>query len=116
MYVLATSTSVPDVSKLLEAQRYFLRSIELCENYLRGYYGLVVVTGKLLASGTKLTTGEGSQLPREKVERLRVMAIQRLGEIVGRARRKESGWTGYNEAEVEASGKLIDEIQQRDTK
>lgn len=115
-YTLAISTSAPDVAKLLEAQRYFLRSIELCENYLRGYYGLVVVTGKLLASGTKLSSGEGNQMSREKVEKLRVMAVQQLGDIVGRARRKESGWTGYNEAEIEASGKLIDEIQQRETK
>ena len=76
----------------------------------------MVVTGKLLASGTKLPSGEGSKLSREKVEKLRLMAVEKLGEIVGRARRKESGWTGYNEAEVEASGKLLDEIQQRNTK
>lgn len=48
-YVLAQNTEdVGDRSKLLSnAMRHFCRSIELCDDYLRGYYGL-----KLVSDGT----------------------------------------------------------------
>ena len=33
------------VKSLFESMRWFCRSIELCEDYLRGHYGLKVVSG-----------------------------------------------------------------------
>lgn len=34
--------------RLTEAMKRFCRSIELCDNYLRGYYGLKLVSGFIL--------------------------------------------------------------------
>ena len=100
----ADPTITPD-SLLVNAVRYYCRSIELCEGYLRGYYGLLVVTRKLLAA-SKLT----STMPTEKVERLQQLATRKLVEIVSKARREENGWEGYDEGEVEAAGRLLDEM------
>jgi len=106
-YLLAMAPSPGrDVTDILRsALKYYLRSIELCEDYLRGYYGLVVVCGKLLKEG-KL---EG-KLDRGKVEGLYGQGRRRLEEIVARARRREKGWEGYDEGEVEAAKKLLEEI------
>lgn len=38
-----SSSDVSDASTIAEAMRHFCRSIELCDGYLRGYYGLKLV-------------------------------------------------------------------------
>ncbi|KAF8455116.1 hypothetical protein BGX38DRAFT_1088644 [Terfezia claveryi] len=88
---------------LLDALKYYLRSIELCEDYLRGYYGLVVVCRRLLK--TKVAD-------KEKVEALYERARAKLAEIVARAERRDKGWEGYDEAEVQAARRLLDEIEE----
>jgi len=113
-YVQATTSPMPDMHKLIDAQRYFLRSVELCEDYLRGYYGLVVVTSKLLSAPVvvKLPVLSGKvKVTREIVEKFRVMAVGKLVDIVGKARRREKSWEGYNEGEVEAAGRLLEEME-----
>jgi hypothetical protein len=41
----SVSANDADVEKgLLESMRWFCRSIELCDDYLRGYYGLKLVS------------------------------------------------------------------------
>ena len=94
-----------DVSDiLLDAVKYYLRSIELCEDYLRAYYGLVLVCSKVL----KLGKVQGKD--KERVEALYTRGQKRLGEIVSRARRRDKGWEGYSEAEVSAASKLLEDI------
>lgn len=47
LYISATATNYVDgnvLKNLSESMRRFSRSIELCDNYLRGYYGLKLVS------------------------------------------------------------------------
>lgn len=48
LYMSASQSGGPDQSPVIEsvthAMRQFCRSIELCDDYLRGYYGLKVVS------------------------------------------------------------------------
>jgi len=109
-----TSTSGRDndnaTEVLLDAQRYYLRSIELCEDYPRGYYGLVVVCGRLLKVGN--FGGEKVMMGKGKVESLYERARARLAEIVTRAKRRERGWEGYDAGEVEAARRLLEEEEE----
>lgn len=44
MYISASTAAEANISKILaESIRRFCRSIELCDGYLRGYYGLKMV-------------------------------------------------------------------------
>lgn len=90
-----------------EAMRRYCRSIELCDNYLRGYYGLKLATKKLLEflPNTGLTTGAPSK---EKVEKLNELATSKLAEIIRRNSAREVGWDGYDEAEIIAARELLD--------
>ena len=101
-----------------ESLRRYLRSIELCENYLRGYYGLNLTSQKLLAlipeastSSTKDDTYSDLALPTEgTVQALNEMAVTKLGEIVRKGSAKEMGWDGYDEGELKAARELLDRV------
>jgi hypothetical protein len=125
---------------LSEAMRRYCRSIELCNNFLRGYYGLKLVTldcatssittnkfqttKKLLevlpnASKSALNTTSDSSysdlpLPSVKsVEKLNEVATLKLAEIIRRNAAKERGWDGYDEAEIIAARALLDKDSQK---
>ncbi|KAL0632957.1 Inositol phosphatase SIW14 [Maublancomyces gigas] len=89
---------------LVESMKHLARSVELCEWYLRGWYGLKLVTGKILEQ----KGSERAGVERRKVEGLNEMATKKLTEIVTKARRRDNGWEGFDEAEVEAARLLID--------
>lgn len=114
--------------QLGESLRRFCRSIELCDNYLRGYYGLKVVSRcayvrptftdksqtstRLLKSMSqingKVKSNSGLPLPDIKsVERLNEVATAKLSEIVRRSSGGESGWQGYDKAELIAAKELL---------
>ncbi|KAK7749612.1 Inositol phosphatase SIW14 [Cytospora paraplurivora] len=106
-YMAATSAGIDENASrtyLAESLKRFCRSIELCDSYLRGYYGLKVVTSKLLNDPSKTSKQTGPEdlpLPAiETIERLSEKATQRLSEIVRRSTAKERGWCGYDESEV----------------
>jgi tetratricopeptide (TPR) repeat protein len=86
---------------LAEAARYFCRSVELCEWYLRGWYGLRLVTDRMLANGS------GKAMPTKTVEGLNATATEKLAEIVRRASSGEDGWQGFDAGELEAAKELI---------
>ncbi|OQE14599.1 hypothetical protein PENSTE_c034G04413 [Penicillium steckii] len=82
--LLYVSSSSPDsdaprlVSKSVQ---HFSRSIELCDDYLRGFYGLILATTRMIEDGhadNKTTNG----VSRTTLEALKRFGIQRLGEIV----------------------------------
>lgn len=89
---------------LVESMKHLARSVELCEWYLRGWYGLKLVTGKILEQ----KGSERAGVERRKVEGLNEMATKKLTEIITKARRRDNGWEGFDEAEVEAARLLID--------
>lgn len=99
--------AAPDnAEQLAESARYFCRAVELCEWYLRGWYGLRLVTGRILSLGG---AGSGGGMDRGKAERLHRLAGERLRTIIRRSRKGEEGWTGFDEGEVAAAEELMEE-------
>ncbi|OAQ63522.1 tetratricopeptide repeat domain-containing protein [Pochonia chlamydosporia 170] len=93
-----------------EAVKRFCRSIELCEDYLRGYYGLKLATDKLLQNAPKSKKDpDGFPLPDQStIEKLNQAATEKLGEIVRRNGAKEKLWQGYDAGEIAAARELLD--------
>lgn len=86
---------------LTEAVRRFSRSVELCQHYLRGYYGL------LLTTTTLLHMEEGQDAPevaRVVVKQLNQVATKKLKLIIAMS----SNSTGPRQAEVIAAQALLD--------
>ncbi|CAN8096071.1 unnamed protein product [Discula destructiva] len=115
-YMAATAAGADDNSirkYLAESLKRFCRSVELCDDYLRGYYGLKLVTSKLLREPAKLnkqTDSDDFEFPSTAtIERLAEKATQKLSEIVRRGTAKEEGWTGYDETELTAAQELLSE-------
>ncbi|KAL2170985.1 hypothetical protein VTG60DRAFT_4000 [Thermothelomyces hinnuleus] len=113
-YMAATAPGVANGSYqkyMAEAIKRFSRSIELCDDYLRGYYGLKLVTKKLLDDGgkpAKQTDESDFWLPdTNTIERLNELATAKLSEITRRSSANDRGWRGYSEAEVAAARELL---------
>jgi hypothetical protein len=115
---------------LSESMRRYLRSIELCENYLRAYYGLKLVSlclslechlikqtsSRLLQaipaaskSSTKDDAYSDLALPTEgTVEAIHELATSKLADILRKNAAGEKGWDGYDQVELDAARKLLD--------
>ncbi|KAH6672852.1 putative TPR repeat protein oca3 [Halenospora varia] len=89
LYVAASASEGGAERHLSESMRRFCRSIELCDDYLRGYYGLKITTTRLLTTlspnsrQSKADTGLPSP-DIKNVERLNELATAKLSEIVRR--------------------------------
>ena len=103
----SSSTAQETARGYSEAVRRYLRSIELCDNYLRGYYGLKLATKQLLDILPSAGTAEGL-ITLEKTETLNELATLKLWEIVRSAQAGKSGWDGYDKAELAATRELLD--------
>ncbi|OBT54004.1 hypothetical protein VE04_06025 [Pseudogymnoascus sp. 24MN13] len=95
---------------IYESVRRFSRSIELCDDYLRGFYGLKLATARAL-----LTLSEGSNKSKadstpslKTIQSLNLLATAKLTEIVRRSVAREAGWEGYDAAELIAARELLD--------
>lgn len=103
-FIAANSgNALNDFESLIDSTRHFCRAVELCEWYLRGWYGLRVATDKILSSNVK----GASSMPRKTVEGLNAKATERLAEIVRRAGSEEEGWGGFDAGELEAARELV---------
>ncbi|BCR87696.1 uncharacterized protein ACHE_40260A [Aspergillus chevalieri] len=81
LYVCATSPDNGDPSKLLRrSMRHYCRSIELCDDYLRGFYGLALVTSLLLETEESCIMEEVSL--KKTLPKLNAFAFQKLEAIV----------------------------------
>ncbi|KAL9109259.1 MAG: hypothetical protein Q9227_006014 [Pyrenula ochraceoflavens] len=83
----------------------FCRSIELCDDYLRGYYGLKTATSRYLQSGSA-KSGQ-STLAIETVKDLNSRATQKLKTIIEH-RSKNRRPSDVDEAELIAVRELLD--------
>ncbi|KAF5025429.1 hypothetical protein F66182_2489 [Fusarium sp. NRRL 66182] len=96
---------------LANSIKRFCRSIELCEDYLRGYYGLKKSTDKLLAEPAKFkkqSEDDEFSLPdQDTVQKLNHVATEKLAEIVRRYGAQEPLWQGYNADEIAAARELL---------
>ncbi|WKT43388.1 Tetratricopeptide-like helical domain superfamily [Fusarium oxysporum f. sp. vasinfectum] len=109
----ANETSDGSPQKYLASSvKRFCRSIELCEDYLRGYYGLKKVTDKILAEYAKLKkqseSDEFSLPDQQTLTKLNQAATAKLAEIVRRYGAREPLWQGYNADEIAAARELLD--------
>ncbi|RAL60982.1 hypothetical protein DID88_010078 [Monilinia fructigena] len=120
LYIAAGVNDSSSDKYLADSLRRFCRSIELCDDYLRGYYGLKLVGDdpyvvrsflthhrpavKLLSkSPTNRNTKSDTTLPlpdTSTIEKLNETATSKLSEIVRRSAAKEPGWEGYDEASL----------------
>jgi len=99
---------------LSEAMRRFCRSIELCDDYLRGYYGLKLTTNRLIpllpTSSSKTSKSSDSELPPptlKTTEKLNEAATAKLSEFIRRSKSGDKAWDGYSEAELIAAHELL---------
>ncbi|KAH7318746.1 hypothetical protein B0I35DRAFT_250966 [Stachybotrys elegans] len=96
---------------LAEAVKRFSRSIELCDDYLRGYYGLKMATDKLLSEAgkpSKQVMDKEFHVPdTATLEKLNQLATAKLGEMVRRNTAQEAGWQGYDASEITAAQELL---------
>ncbi|KAF2441288.1 TPR-like protein [Karstenula rhodostoma CBS 690.94] len=111
LHYLSSSTSVPALTLAL---RHFARAVELNDSYLRGYYGLKLVSQKLLpllseSSGSKRNAEEDDVAPPkpQSVKKLEEIATAKLGEIVRQCSATKQGQSGYSQAEIEAARELL---------
>jgi ER membrane protein complex subunit 2 len=78
----STSESADAQKHLSQAVQRFSRSIELCDDYLRGLYGLKLAADKLLQTGATSKGNTGSSIPPEKLQKLSQLATSRLEAII----------------------------------
>ncbi|GKT58920.1 tetratricopeptide repeat domain-containing protein [Colletotrichum tofieldiae] len=118
LYMAASASEGSSQQQLAESVKRFSRSIELCDDYLRGYYGLkltwltnIKVTNKLIKEPSKpsrQTDSEEWSLPDvTTLQKLNELATQKLAEIVRRNGAQERLWQGYDESEVVAARDLL---------
>lgn len=124
IFLSAGRTEGGDQLKALsESMRRFCRSIELCDDYLRGYYGLKLATDRLLEalstskksqqSSADPVTGDLAPPSISSVKKLNEAATAKLGEIVRRSSSGERGWDGYSESELIAARELLERGTQK---
>ncbi|PPJ59548.1 hypothetical protein CBER1_09802 [Cercospora berteroae] len=111
------------LKQLSEAVRRFCRSAELCDDYLRGYYGLKLSSTRLLdvlssskkgqVTSSDPSTGDLAPPSIENVKKLNELATAKLAEIVRRSTSGEKEWDGYNAAEIAAARELLDKDTQK---
>ncbi|KAI9755423.1 MAG: hypothetical protein M4579_004280 [Chaenotheca gracillima] len=106
-----TAVAENERGPLTDCVRSFSRSIELCDDYLRGYYGLKLSTSRLLNLKPSSSTAPArtSIAPRE-LEKLNELATSKLATIVRKSSAGEKGWTGYDRGEVIAARELLDRL------
>ena len=100
------------------ALKHFCRSVELNDSYLRGYYGLKLLTSKLnsiLADSVSAPTKRPSQdddevpLPSPQIiKKLEEIATNKLAEMIRHYKSGDKAWQGYEEAEIIAARELLD--------
>ncbi|TGO24308.1 hypothetical protein BPAE_0106g00120 [Botrytis paeoniae] len=111
LYIAAGVNDSNSDRYLADSLRRFCRSIELCDDYLRGYYGLKLASSQLLRKPpTSRNSKPDNNLPfpdTNTIEKLNETATSKLSEIVRRSAAKEPGWEGYDEASLIAARELL---------
>lgn len=112
LYIASTVSEANGDKYLTESLRRFCRSVELCDDYLRGYYDLKITSSRLLRNppqGSHQAMAASGRMDTVSIERLNELATAKLSEIVRRSASGEIGWRGYDQAEVIAARALLDQ-------
>lgn len=122
LHYLSTASSTPrSLSALALSLKHFCRSIELNDSYIRGFYGLKLVSSKInTALSEPSSTSHNKRNAQQQddddipipslatVKKLEEIATKKLAEIVRQYKSGSKGWTGYEEAEIIAARELLD--------
>ncbi|EXJ75934.1 uncharacterized protein A1O5_00442 [Cladophialophora psammophila CBS 110553] len=101
-----SSTESAGVEKhLSQAIQRFSRSIELCDDYLRGFYGLKLATDKLLLTNTTSKGNTSSPITPDKLQKLNQLATSKLEAIIKDRSGPRS--SGTDQSEVIAAQELL---------
>ncbi|KAG5288383.1 tetratricopeptide repeat domain-containing protein [Histoplasma capsulatum G186AR] len=113
-YISSTSSDNQEmtVRLLADSVRRFCRSIELCDDYLRGYYGLKLSTSRLLdklstKAATQLKGGDHNLPTQETLTKLQALSTKKLHEIV-HSRSADIRCREMNQSELIAAQELLD--------
>lgn len=83
LYIYAGSLEDEAMCRQLHSSiRHFCRSVELCDGYLRGFYGLALATARLSVDKLPETISKDPPLGRESLRHLHDLATQRLKNIL----------------------------------
>ncbi|RMJ26618.1 hypothetical protein PHISP_02490 [Aspergillus sp. HF37] len=113
LYISASQETEAARKLLGRSVRLFCRSIELCDDYLRGLYGLALASSTLLkhspsdGSSRNDATESSEGIPsKEFVERVHSFAKKKLGDLI-KARSSESRDMGCFQSEIIATKELL---------
>ncbi|PYH28325.1 uncharacterized protein BO87DRAFT_322496 [Aspergillus neoniger CBS 115656] len=113
LYSGACASETTDCSQLLEVSiHHFSRSIELCTDYLRGFYGLVSATSllgrnrRLMDHSRDSSPAQASLLTDKLLDELTLFARSRLDEIVRSRSSDHQAWKD-NQGELIAAKELL---------
>ncbi|MCJ1387029.1 hypothetical protein MMC17_010158 [Xylographa soralifera] len=103
---------------LTEAIRRYCRSIELCDGYLRGYYGLKISTDRFLETcyqdnktivHVAKDNGSSTRLALDVVKKLNKKATEELQKIVDQKALIDEKYSGYEKSEIISAKALLDQ-------
>lgn len=119
-YLSTTQNNPPSLTSLAMSLKHFCRSVELNDSYLRGFYGLKLISSKLtrLLSESSSSTTSKRNLAQEDddvsvpsistLQKLEELATNKLAEIVRQYKSGNKAWQGFDEADVIAARELLD--------
>ncbi|KAI9370001.1 hypothetical protein BJX61DRAFT_113889 [Aspergillus egyptiacus] len=112
LYIYARSLETEAMYQTLYPSiRHFCRSIELCNDYLRGFYGLALATSPNLVNRIpKMISGDGPLI--DEIRRLHDLAKKRLEDTLTSQYSMDSHRREYGENELSAVKDLLDRALQ----
>ncbi|KAJ5732830.1 hypothetical protein N7493_004311 [Penicillium malachiteum] len=110
--VLYVSASAPEEIRLAsKSVQHFCRGIELCDDYLRGFYGLALASSRLLDMGYE-TPSDRAMPSKQTVSRLHEFALKRLREMVETRSVDDQHWAS-SRSELIAAKALLNRFEQK---
>jgi len=101
-----SSTEPTETQKhLTQAIQRFSRSIELCDDYLRGFYGLKLASDKLLQANTTTKGHASPVIAPAQLQKLSQLATSKLEAIV--KERSTGRSSGFDQSELTAAQELL---------
>ncbi|RJE18886.1 hypothetical protein PHISCL_08778 [Aspergillus sclerotialis] len=116
LYITASSQEAETARKLLgRSISLFCRSIELCDDYLRGFYGLVLVSSTLLNSSdgplhNSFNASVGDTPSKDHLKRLHAFARKKLWDILKSRLSLSQQEYGCSEGDLIAARELLDRL------
>ncbi|KAL2834530.1 hypothetical protein BDW59DRAFT_138024 [Aspergillus cavernicola] len=108
LYIYARSLDNDSMYRTLQSSiRHFCRSIELCDDYLRGFYGLALATTHFSVKKVP-EMASGGDLPNDALSRLHTLARKKLADTLTTQYSLEPHLREYEENELSAVKEMLD--------